>query len=124
MRFVTAETTRTNEIQKATKEQQVQVIAAERDLEVARKDLETAEKQSQAIISIGQGDADVISYTRTAEANALRSMVAPFGSGEAYARYLYLKKIAPNIDSILSNTDGPLAQPLRELSQPPKGSGK
>ncbi len=123
-RVVTAETTQKNEIQKATKEQQVQVIAAQRDFEVAKKDLETAEKQAQAIVSIGQGDADVISYTRTAEANALRSIIAPFGSGEAYARYLYLKKVAPNIESILSNTDGPLAQPFRELSQPGKGGAR
>ena len=124
VRFVTAETTRTNEIQKATKEQQVQVIAAQRDLEVTRKDLETAENQSQAIISTGQGDADVITYTRTAEANALRSIILPFGNGEAYARYLYLKKIAPNIDSILANSDGPLAEPFRDLSKSPKGGPK
>ncbi len=124
IRFVTADTTRTNEIQKATKEQQVQVIAAQRDLEVAKKDLETAENTSQAIVSTGQGDADVITYTRTAEANALRSIIAPFGSGEAYARYLYLKKIAPNIDSILANSDGPLAEPFRELSKSPKGGAK
>jgi hypothetical protein len=102
----------------------VQVIAAQRDLEVAKKDLQTAENQSQAIVSTGQGDADVISYTRTAEANALRSIIAPFGSGEAYARYLYLKKIAPNIDSILANSDGPLAEPFRELSRSSKGGAK
>lgn len=124
VRFVTADTTRTNEIQKATKEQQVQVIAAQRDLEVTRKDLETAENQSQAIVFTGQGDADVITYTRTAEANALRSIIAPFGNGEAYAHYLYLKKIAPNIDSILANSDGPLAEPLRELSKSSKGGAK
>ncbi|MGA2138818.1 MAG: SPFH domain-containing protein [Verrucomicrobiia bacterium] len=124
VRFVGAETLRTNEVQKATKDQQVQVIAAQRDLEVAKKDLQTAENQSQAIVSTGQGDADVISYTRTAEANALRSIIAPFGSGEAYARYLYLKKIAPNIDSILANSDGPLAEPFRELSRSSKGGAK
>lgn len=66
----------------------------------------------------------MITYTRTAEANALRSIVAPFGSGEAYARYLYLKKIAPNIDSILANSDGPLAEPFRELSKPTKGGAR
>ncbi len=117
VRVVASETTRTNEVQKATKEQQVQVIAAQRDLDVARKDLETSEKQAQAIVSTGEGDADVISYTRTAEASALRSIIAPFGNGEAYARYLYLKKIAPNIDSILANSEGPLAEPFRELSK-------
>ena len=124
VRVVTAETTQTNEVQKATKEQQVQVIAAQRDLEVARKDLETSEKQAQAIVPTGEGDADVITYTRTAEANALRSIIAPFGNGEAYARYLYLKKIAPNIDSILANSDGPLAAPFRELSTSPKAGVK
>jgi hypothetical protein len=124
VRFVAAQTTYTNEVQKATKEQQVQVIAARRDLEVAKKDLETAENQSRAILATGQGDADVITYTRTAEANALRAIIAPFGSGEAYARYLYLKKIAPNIESILANSEGPLAEPFRELSKPAKGSAK
>jgi hypothetical protein len=123
-RVVFSETMKKNEIQKATKEQQVQVIAANRDLEVARKDLETAEKQSQAIIATGQGDADVITYTRTAEANALRAIIAPFGSGEAYARYLYLRKVAPNIEAILSNTEGPLAQPFRDLSQSGKGGAR
>ena len=121
VRVVSSETLRTNEVQKATKELQVQVIGAQRDLEVAKKDLETAEKQAQAIVSIGQGDADVITYTRTAEANALRAMVAPFASGSAYARYLYLQKVAPNIESILSNTDGPLAEPFKELSKPESG---
>jgi hypothetical protein len=54
----------------------------------------------------------------------LRSIILPFGSGEAYARYLYLKKIAPNIDSILANSDGPLAEPLRQLSLSPKGGAR
>lgn len=117
-RVVTSETVQKNEIQKATKDQQVQLIAAERDLEVARKDLETAERQAQAILATGKGDADVIRYTRTAEANALKAIITPFRDGALYARYLYLTKIAPNLESIISNTEGPLAEPLRELSKP------
>ncbi len=124
VRVVTSETTRTNEVQRAIKEQQVQVIGAQRDLEVAGKDLETAQKQAQATVSIGEGDADVITYTRTAEANALRSIVLPFGNGSAYARYLYLSKVAPNIQSILSSTEGPFAEPFRDLNKPqPSGGG-
>lgn len=115
-RVVTAATAKTNEIQRAVKEKEVVIIGAQRDLQVAKKDLESAEKQGQAIVATGQGDADVIAYQRTAEANALKAIIAPFGSGSAYARYLYLGKLAPNIDQILSNTDGPLAGPLRELS--------
>jgi len=125
IRIVKADTVRKNQIQKATKDQEVQIIGARRDLEVAKKDLETAEKLSQAIVSTGQGDADVISYTRKAEANALKSIIAPFGNGSAYARFLYLNKVAPNIDSILANSDGPLAEPFRDLSKPEvKGGAK
>ena len=90
---------------------------------MTRKDLETSENQSQAIIATGQGDADVIAYTRTAEANALKAMITPFGNGAAYARYLYLGKVAPNIESILSNTEGPFAEPFRDLAKPEPGKG-
>jgi hypothetical protein len=124
VRIVRAETVRKNEIQRATKEQQIQIIGAQRDLDVAKKDLETAEKQAQAIVLTGKGDADVIGLTRKAEAAALKSMIAPFGNGTAYGRYLYLNKIAPNLDAIMSNSDGPLAEPLREFSKPVKGGAQ
>jgi hypothetical protein len=123
VRVVSAETRRKNDVQKATKEKEVQIIGAQRDLDVTRKDLETAEKQAQAIVVGGQGDADVISYTRTAEASALKAIVTPFGTGSSYARYLYLNKIAPNLEAVLSNTDGPLADPLKELSRQPEVKG-
>ncbi len=129
VRVVAADTAKKNEIQKATKEKEIQVIGAQRDFEVARKDLETAEKQAQATVSTGQGDADAIAYSRTAEASALKAIVAPFGNGSSYARYLYYQKIAPNVERILANTDGALAEPLKDLSkQPdaaaPKGGAK
>ncbi len=117
VRVVTADTSRKNDIQKATKDKEVQIIGAERDFEVAKKDLETAEKNAMGIISIGQGDADVIAYTKQAEASALKAAVTPFGYGSAYARYLYLNKVAPNIDQIMANSDGPLAEPFRDLSK-------
>lgn len=123
VRIVRAETVKKNAVQRAVKDQQVQVINAQRDLDVAAKDLETAEKQAQAIISTGQGDADVIAYTRKAEASALKAAVTPFGNGSGYARYLYFSKIAPNIESILANSDGPLADPVRELSKTPVKGG-
>jgi hypothetical protein len=124
VRVVTADTKKRNEIQKATKEKEIQVINAQRDLEVAKKDLETAEKTAQAIVATGQGDADSLSYARTADASALKSIVAPFGNGSAYAKYLYYQKVAPNVDHILSNTDGPLADPFKELSKPDAAAAK
>ncbi|MBC8096678.1 MAG: hypothetical protein H7Y43_12785 [Akkermansiaceae bacterium] len=118
VRIVRADTVKKNAVQRAVKDQQVVIIDADRDLEVARKDLETADKTAQAIVSTGQGDADVIGYTRKAEASALRAVVGPFGNGSAYARFLYYNKIAPNVDSIMANSDGALAQPFLELSKP------
>jgi SPFH domain / Band 7 family len=123
VRIVKAETVKKNAVQRATKDQQVVVIDATRDLEVAKKDLETAEKTAQAIVSTGQGDADVISYTRKAEASALKAAVTPFGNGSAYARFLYYNKVAPNIESILANSDGALAQPFLDLSKPAAKGG-
>jgi len=123
VRIVASETALTNAIQQVTKEQQVQIIGAQRDLEVAKKDLETAVNQALAVVSLGQGEADVINYMRTAEASALKAVVNPFGGGAGYARYLYLNKVATNIESILSNTDGPLAEPFRELSRPAAEKG-
>jgi hypothetical protein len=125
VRVVAADTLRKNEIQKATKDKEVVIIGAQRDLEVAKKDLETADKNAQGIIAIGQGDADVISYTRLAEASAMRAIIAPFGNGSAYARNIYLNKIAPNIENIMANSDGALAEPFKELSLPAgKGGAK
>jgi len=118
VRVVAADTMRKNEIQKATKDKEVVIIGAQRDLEVAKKDLETADKNAQGIIAIGQGDADVITYTRLAEASAMRAIIAPFGNGSAYARNIYLNKIAPNIENIMANSDGVLAEPFKELSLP------
>ena len=125
VRVVAAGTMQKNEIQKATKDKEVVIIGAQRDLEVAKKDLETADKNAQGIIAIGQGDADVITYTRLAEASAMRAIIAPFGNGSAYARNLYLNKIAPNIENIMANSDGALAEPFKDLSLPAgKGGAK
>lgn len=123
VRVVAAETLRKNEIQKATKDKEVEIIGAQRDFEVAKKDLETAEKNAMGIVSIGQGDADVISYTKQAEASALKAAVTPFGAGSFYARYLYLNKIAPNIDRIMANSDGALAEPFKDLSKTEANKG-
>ena len=115
-RVVSADTLKKNAIQKSTKDQEVSVIAAQRDLDVAKKGLEAAEKQAQAIVYKGQGDADVVRYMKLAEASALRATISPFGDGMAYARYLFLSRMAPNINSIVSSTDSPLAGPFKTLS--------
>ncbi len=87
----------------------ISVTDADRQLEVARLDLESATKQAKAIIARGQADANVIMYDYQARAEPLKSAVEAFGGGMVYAQHFFLQKIAPSIQSVLSNTEGPFA---------------
>jgi len=96
----------------------VAVTQANRELEVAKLDLEAAEKQAAAIRSRGQARANVILYEYQAKAEPLGRAVKAFGDGKTYAQQFFLKKLAPAIQSILSNTNGPLAEILNQFQQP------
>ncbi|HRX87721.1 MAG TPA: hypothetical protein P5572_22060, partial [Phycisphaerae bacterium] len=45
-----------------------------------------------------------------ARAEPLGSAVAAFADGMTYAQHFYLQKLAPAIETVLSNTDGPFAE--------------
>jgi regulator of protease activity HflC (stomatin/prohibitin superfamily) len=109
----------------------ISVTDANRQLEVARLDLESASKQAKAIIARGQADANVILYDYQARAEPLKSAVDAFGGGMVYAQHFFLQKIAPSIQSVLSNTDGPFADIFKSFQDftPPvkplaKGGGQ
>ncbi|GJM26778.1 MAG: hypothetical protein DHS20C16_31930 [Phycisphaerae bacterium] len=87
----------------------ISVTDASRQLEVARLDLESASKQAEAIVARGRADANVILYDYQARAEPLKSAVEAFGGGMVYAQHFFLQKIAPSIQSVLSNTEGPFA---------------
>lgn len=93
----------------------VAVTKAKRELEVAKLDLEAASKQAEAIHARGQAEANVILFNYRAEAEPLARSVKAFGDGATYAQQFFLKRVAPAVRSILTNTDGPFAEIFREL---------
>lgn len=93
----------------AEQEKNVAITQARRELEVARLRLDAAEKEAKAILSRGTADAKVVLLNYEARALPLKDAVNAFGDGTAYAQHFFLLKVAPSITSILSNTEGPIA---------------
>ncbi len=106
--------------------QRVAVTEAEQRLEVARRQYEAAVFQAEAVLAHGRADSTVMMLQNQAEAKGLEVAAAAFGGGELFSRYLFLSRLAPSLDSVLSNTDGPFAELLQEMvrgqaSTPPAG---
>lgn len=93
----------------------VAVTQAKRELEVAKLDLEAAKKQAEAVRARGQADANVVLADYKARAEPLARSVRAFGDGVSYAQQFYLQKLAPAIRTIMTNTEGPLAETFRAL---------
>jgi len=102
-------------IKEAEQRKIVAVTDASRELEVSKLDLEAGRKQAAAIRARGQADANVVLFEYKAKAEPLQRAVKAFGDGFAYAQHFYLQRIAPAIDSILMNTDGPMAELFSEF---------
>ncbi len=111
-------------VQEAQQRKVVKVTQANRQLEVAKLDLEAAAKEAAALISRGRAEANVILFDYQAEAEPLRAAVNAFGGGMVYAQHFYLQQIAPSIESVLSNTTGPFAEIFKafQVSESPQSS--
>ena len=104
---------------KAEQESGVAITKANEELAVAKLKLQAAKKQAEAELARGTAEANVILLERAAEAEPLRQQVAAFGAdGNAYARSLFLQKVAPAIKSILTDTAGPFGDLFRQYSEP------
>ncbi len=102
-------------IKQAEQAKVVAVTQARRELEVAKLALEAAVKQAAAIRSRGEAKANVVLLDYAARAEPLKRAVAAFGDGAVYAQHFFLKKVAPSIQSILSNTDGSFAEIFKQF---------
>ncbi|MBN2560775.1 MAG: hypothetical protein JXQ75_07590 [Phycisphaerae bacterium] len=102
-------------VKDAERRKTVAVTNANRELEVAKLALEAAEKEAAALRSRGQAAANVVLFEYQARAEPLRHAVAAFGDGFTYAQQFFVLKVAPSIQSILSNTDGPFAEIFKEF---------
>ena len=93
----------------------IAVTQANREHEVAKLNLQAAEKQAAAVRSRGQAEANVILFEYQARAEPLARAVEAFGDGRTYAQHFFLQGIAPSIQSILSNTEGPFAEIFKQF---------
>ncbi|MCO6436892.1 MAG: hypothetical protein J5J06_07380 [Phycisphaerae bacterium] len=93
----------------------VAVTEARRALEVAKLQLEAAEKEAVAIRSRGEAEANVVLLEYKAQAEPLKQAVEAFGDGYVYAQQFFYQKVAPAMQSVLTNTDGPFADVFRRL---------
>ncbi len=110
----------------ANQEKDVAVIEAGRMLDVARLQLQAAQNQGAAKVTEGKAKADVILYKNAAEAAGLKNAAEAFGDGDTYVRYITNLKLAPAIQYILSNTDGPFMELFKKMteSKPTPKEGK
>lgn len=104
---VEADTARIRAVINAEQTQAVQVVAARRELEVAKLNLETAAFQAQAILRTAEGERDAIRARNEAEASVLADRVKAFGDGMSLARYQLYDKLGPQIESVLSSDAPP-----------------
>lgn len=104
-------------VKQAEQQRAVALTEASRRLEVAKLELEAANKKADAKVALGEAEGKVILFGYQAEAEPLAAAVAAFGTGEAYAQNIFMTKLAPAIQSIMTNTDGSLADVFQQFQQ-------
>jgi len=100
---VEADTKRIRAVIDAQQDQSVRLIAAQKELEVAKLEYEAARFQSEAIIFTADGEKDAIKAKNEAEAFVLSNRVTSLGGGNNFARYTLYEKIGPRVISVLSS---------------------
>ncbi len=100
---VEADTRRIRAIIDAQQDQSVRLIAAKKELAVAKLEFEAARFQADAILLTADGEKDAIKAKNEAEAYVLKNRVNSLGGGENFARYTLYEKIGPQVLSVLSS---------------------
>jgi len=102
---VEADTARIRAVIDAQQEQAVQIVAAQKDLEVARVRNAAAVFQAQAILLKAAGDRDAVRATNVAETAVLSNQVQALDGGMNLARYVLYDRVGPRINSILTSDE-------------------
>jgi len=99
--------------------QEVSLIEAEQRFKVAEFDLKAAEDLAAAVTARGAAEAKVIEFENASEAAGWKKAVKAFGgSGDEYARWVMLKKLAPSFRQMMVNTaDSPLMDIFKQYSE-------
>lgn len=115
---VLAETAQIRAVIRAEQEAEVKIIAGNREKEVAELENQAAEAQVGAILAKAEADRDIIRLSNEAEAGVVRDQVRAFGTGHNMARHALLRKVAPNIATIIAGEQaGGLGGIFGEFSQ-------
>jgi regulator of protease activity HflC (stomatin/prohibitin superfamily) len=80
-----------------------QVIAAKTELEVAKVDLDAAQKDAKARLTMAEGERKVIEAANRAAADVLKTQLSVFRSDGDYVRAKLYEKVAPRIESVLTS---------------------
>lgn len=106
----------------AMREQEIAVTKANQELAVAKLKLDAATDEAAAIVSKGEGDAEVIRLENAAEASGWKRSVAAFGNnGGQYAQYVLYQKLSPAYRKIMANTaDSPIMKIFESFNEPVK----
>lgn len=95
----------------------VEITKSQKELEVAKLDLQAARDKAAKTRAEGLAQAEVTVMKNKAAAEGIKQNVAAFGTGDKYAEFLLIKKFVPSVHQILSNTDGPFADFFLKLMQ-------
>lgn len=106
----------------AQRQQEVAVIGAEQRKKVAEVELAAAKDQAEAITATGKAAAEVVNFQNAAEAAGWQKSVEAYGdSGDEFARWVMLKKLAPSYRQLMVNTaDSPLMDIFSDFNIDPK----
>lgn len=96
-------------IRSAEKYNNIKVTQASKDLSVSKIKLDTAKDLAAARRARGFAEAEVKRMGYAAEAEGVKRKIEAFRDGRSYADYLLIRKLAPSIHEIMSNTSGPFA---------------
>lgn len=101
----------------AKRQQEVAVTKANETMGVAEYKLEAAKDEAAAIVARGKAQADVVVFQNEAQAAGWRESVNAFGGdGNAYARYILYRAMAPGYNNIMVNTaDSPMMDVFKSL---------
>ncbi len=99
---VQAETLKMAATIRADKEMSVKLLEAQRELQVAKIENESAQFQVEAIMSEAMANQKVIQMENQAKAEVIGKEVKAFGGGASWANYYFYQKFAPRIQSILT----------------------
>lgn len=100
---VAAETARIRAVIQAEQSQAVRLTAAKRELEVAEIEVQSALAQAQAILAKAEGERAVVQAQSEAQAAVRGAEVVALGGGLNLARWVLYGKLAPRIETILSD---------------------